>query len=98
MAHPDRMPPAHRPSGIEQLARGFDFDIGAAEFSGMAALDDAAELGGHGHLAVADAEHGNAGVENRLWGARRAFLMHRFRPAGEEHRLRLYLREGPFPL
>ena len=61
---------------FEQLARGFDLDIGAAEFAMMAALDLAAELGGHGHLAVADAEHGNAGIENGLRRARRARLVH----------------------
>jgi len=32
----------------------------------VAALDLAAELGGHGHLAVADAEHGDAGIEDCL--------------------------------
>ena len=66
MAHPDLMAFAHAPGGIEQLARGLDLDIGAAEFAVMAALDLAAELGGHGHLAVADAEHGNAGIEDEL--------------------------------
>ena len=98
MAHPDRMPLAHAPGGIEQPACGLDLDIGAAELAVMAALDLAAELGGHGHLAVADAEHRNAGIEDRLRRARRACLMHRFRAAGEDHRLRLHLREGGFGL
>ena len=98
MAHPDRMLFAHRPGGLEQVARRLDLDIGAAEFAVVAALDLAAELGGHGHLAVADAEHGNAGIEDQLRGAGRAFLMHRFRAAGEDHRFRLHLLEGGFGL
>ncbi len=98
MAHPHRMPFARRPGGIEQPASGLDLDIGAAEFAVMAALDLAAELGGHGHLAVADAEHGNAGIEDCLRRARRAFFVHRFRAAGEDHRLRLHLLEGGFGL
>ena len=91
MAHPDRMLFAHAPGGIEQRACGLDLDIGAAEFAVMAALDLAAELGRHGHLAVADAEHRHAGIEDRLRRARRARFMHRFRAAGEDHRFRLHL-------
>ena len=98
MAHPHRMALAHRPGVVEQLARGFHLDVGAAEFAGMPALDLAAELGGHGHLAVADAEHGNAGIEDGLRRAGRACLMHRFRTAGEDHRFRLHLLEGGFRL
>ena len=97
MAHPHRMPLAHVPGGIEQPARGLDLDIGAAEFAVMAALDGAAELGGHGHLAVADAEHRHAGIEDRLRRARRACLMHRFRAAGEDHRFRLHLQRTRLP-
>ena len=89
---------AHRPGGLEQVARSLHLDIGAAEFAVMAALDLAAELGGHGHLAVADAEHGNAGIEDQLRGARRAFLVHGLRAAGEDHRFRLHLLEGGFGL
>ena len=89
---------AHRPGVVEQSARGLDLDIGAAELAVMAALDLAAELGGHGHLAVADAEHGHAGIEDGLRGARRAFLVNRLRAAGEDHRLRLHLPEGRFGL
>ena len=73
MAHPDRMALAHGPGGIEQPALGLDLDVGAAEFSGMAAFDVAAKLGRHGHLAVADAEHGNAGIR-RSPAARAASL------------------------
>jgi len=98
MAHPDRMPLAHAPGGIEQPAVRLDLDIGAAEFSGVAAFDGAAELGRHGHLAVADAEHGNPGIEDRLWRAGRTLLVHRFRAAGEDHRLGLHLKKRRFRL
>ena len=98
MAHPDRMFFAHAPGGIEQLACCPDLDIGAAEFAVMAALDLAAELGGHRHLAVADAEHGHAGIEDRLRRARRALFVHGFRAAGEDHRLRLHLGKSGFGL
>ena len=94
MAHPDRMFFADAPGGIEQPALGPNLEIGAAEFAVVATLDLAAELRGHGHLAVADAEHGNAGIEDQLRRARRAFLMHRIRAAGEDHRLRLHRPEG----
>src|SRR5579863_10652256 len=85
MAHPDRVPLARLPGGIEQSAVGLDLDIGAAEFTVVAALDLAAELGRHGHLAVADAEYGHSRVEDRLRGARRALLVHRLWTAGEDH-------------
>ena len=42
-----------------------DIEEGAAEFAVVAALDLAAELHAHGLLAVADAEHRHAGVEDR---------------------------------
>ena len=89
---------ADPPGGIEQPTRGFHLDIGTAELAVVPALDLTAELGGHGHLAVADAEHGNAGIEDRLRRARRAFLVHGLRPAGEDHGLGLHLLEGYFGL
>jgi hypothetical protein len=76
MAHPDRMLLAHAPGGIEQRACGLDLDIGTAKLPMVPAFDLAAELGGHGHLAVADAEHRHAGIEDRLRRARRAFFVH----------------------
>ncbi len=98
MAHPDRMALADCPRVLEQAARPLHLDVGAAELAMVPALDLAAELGRHGHLAVADAEHGNTGVEDQLRGARGAFLVHRFRPAGEDHRFRLHLLERGFRL
>ncbi|OIQ71462.1 hypothetical protein GALL_469200 [mine drainage metagenome] len=80
------------------MAGGLDLEIGAAEFAVVAALDLAAELGRHGHLAVADPEHGNPGIEDCLRGARRAFLVHGFRAAGEDHGLRLHRKKRRFRL
>ena len=91
MSHGDRitrMPPGFVVAGTSANA----------PFAVMAALDLAAELGGHGHLAVADAEHGNAGLEDQLRRARRTGFMHRLWTAGEDHRFRLHLAEGGFGL
>jgi hypothetical protein len=70
--HPDLMPLADAPGGIEQAGCRLDFEIGAAEFAAVSAFDLAAELGCHGHLAVTDAEHRHAGIEDCLRRARRA--------------------------
>ena len=59
-----RSPGCHTPSNSAAL--GLDLDLGAAELAVVAALDLAAELLRHGLLAVADAEHRHAGVEDRL--------------------------------
>ena len=60
VAHPHRIALAGLPDAVEESAGLDDLDLGAAEFAGMAALDRAAELLGHGLLAVADAEHRHA--------------------------------------
>ena len=59
----------------------------------VSALDRAAELGGHRHLAVADAEHRHAGLEDRLRRARRSGFVDRFRAARKDHAARLHLGE-----
>ena len=82
------------PQTLEQRARRDDLDLGAAELAMMAALDLAAELRRHRHLAVADAEHRDAGIEDRLRRARRPAFGDRGRAAGEDHRLRLEPLEG----
>ena len=87
-----RSPGFHTPS--MQRAFGADRDLGAAEFAVVAAFDLAAELLGHGHLAVADAEHRHAGSEDRLRRAGAALVGHRGRAAGEDHRLGLQRGEG----
>ena len=94
VAHPDRIALAFSPHALEQRALGDDLDLGAAELAVMAALDLAAELRRHRLLAVADAEHRHAGVEDVLRRPRRDRLGHRGRPAGEDDALRLHLAEG----
>ena len=57
-------PTAARPASS---GRGLlDGDLGAAELAGVAALDLAAQLFAHGHLAVADAQHRHAQPRTRL--------------------------------
>ena len=95
VAHPDGIAFAVAPDILEQVARRLHhLDVGAAEFAVMAALDRAAELRRHRHLAVADAEHRHAGVEDRLRRARRAGLVNRRGAAGEDDAARLHRGEG----
>src|SRR5690606_14669091 len=79
---------------FEQRALVLDLEEGAAELTVVAALDPAAELGAHGLLAIADAEHGDAGLEDFLRRARAADIDGRGRAAGEDHRLRTDALEG----
>jgi len=72
----------------------FDFDIGTAEFGGVAAFDDAALLEAQRLLAVADGEDRHARLEHRLGRAGAALAGHRVGAAGEDDALRLQLREG----
>ena len=94
MAHPHRIMRTRRPDALQQRARRRHGDFGAAEFAMMAALHVAAELRRHGHLAVADAEHRHAGIEDRRRRARAARVGHRGRAARQDHRLGLQTREG----
>ncbi len=98
MAHPDVVASALLPDAVEQRAVVGDLDGGAAELAVMPALDGAAELLGHGLLAVADAEHRHAGIEDRHRRGRRIVVEHGSRPAGEDHGFRLHLLEGRFGL
>ena len=82
------------PHALEQRGVLHHLDLGAAEFAVMPALDLAAELRRHRLLAVADAEHRHAGIENRLRGARRRRFGHRGGAAGEDHAARLHRGEG----
>ncbi len=59
----------------------------AAEFADVRALGVAAELHAHRHLAVADAEHRHARGEHIIRGARRAFVKHAGRAAGQDDAL-----------
>ena len=59
------------PDALEQRAVLRDLrDRRGRTRGGRPAFDLAAELGAHGLLAVADAEHRNAGLEYRIVGAR----------------------------
>ena len=94
MAHPDRIAPrpcARRP---RTAALRLHLDLGASELAMVPAFDTAAELGGHRHLPVADAEHRHAAVEDRLRRARAAFLVHGLRAAGQDDGLRLHVPKG----
>src|SRR5215831_976123 len=64
----------------------------------MAGLDLAAELLAHRHLAIADAEHGNAERKDLLRGARRVRFGDAGRTAGENDCLRRRRREDFFRL
>ena len=71
MAHPDRIALADLPDAVGERRRYRQLDLGAAELAVMAGLDLAAELMRHGLLAVADAEHRQAGLVDRHRGKRR---------------------------
>ena len=76
MAHPHRIALADLPNAVIQRRRLCHLDLGAAELAVMAALDLAAELLRHGLLAVADAEHGYAGLIDRHRRQRRVLVEH----------------------
>ena len=84
MAHPDGGLHPRLPDAVEQRRRARDLERGAAELAGVAAFDLAAQLRHHGLLAIADAEHGHARVEDRLRRPRRARLMHAGRTARQD--------------
>ncbi len=94
VAHPDRIFLALLPHALEQRRVLGHRHFGAAEFAVMPALHLAAELMRHRLLAVADAEHRHAGLEDRHRRERRARLEHRGRSAGQDHGLRLHRGEG----
>ncbi len=89
VAHPHRVLGALVPEALEQRGGAGDLQIGAAELAVVPALHAAAELRHHGLLAVADAEHRQAGREHPVGRARRAELGDAGRPAGQDHRLGL---------
>ena len=96
MAHPDDVLALVFPDAGEEPRGRDDVEVGAAELAMVAALDLAAELLGHGHLAVADAEHGQAALEHCLRRAGRADVGDRGRAAGEDHAFRAEGRESFF--
>ncbi len=84
MAHPHRGPLAHLEHALEQRRVVDDLKFGAAELACVAAFDLAAQGSHHGLLAIADAEHRHAGIEDGLRHLRRARLGHAGRPARED--------------
>ncbi len=64
MAHPHQLASAGCPHAVEQTTVFGDLDVGGPELMVVGERDLAAELGNHGLLAVADAEHGLAGLKN----------------------------------
>ena len=80
MAHPDRVALALPPDPLEQGRILRHQHLGAAEFAVVPGLHRAAELLRHRLLAVADAEHRDAGLVDRLGGKRRVLVEHRGRP------------------
>src|SRR5690606_20026665 len=89
VAHPDLVPRARRPDAVEQRAVLLDFKEGAAELTVVAPFHLAAKLRAHGLLAVADAEHRNARLEDDVRRAGAADLDGRGGAAGEDDGLRL---------
>ena len=96
VAHPYGVALALAPHPLEQGRVGDHLDLGAAELAVMPRLDGAAELRRHGLLAVADAEHRHARLEDALRRARRGVARHRFRPARQDDALRLHLAKSLF--
>ena len=89
VAHPHGVGLALGPHALEQGRIGDHLQLGAAELAVVAALHPAAELRHHGLLAVADAEHRQAGLEHPVRRPGRAELGDAGRPAREDHGLGL---------
>ena len=98
VAHPHRRARSGLPHIAEERRVGDDLKLGAAEFARMSALDGAAKRGDHRLLAVANAEHGDAGVDQRRRELRGAGLMHGGWAAGEDDGLGQDRRERRFRL
>ena len=75
------------PDAVEQRAVAGHLDEGAAELAVVGALDLAAELRAHRLLAVADAEHRHAQLEDDLPARAALALVHRGRAAREDDAL-----------
>ena len=66
MAHPHLVALALLPHVLEQCVVARNLEEGAAEFAVIGKLDLAAQLRAHGLLAIADAEHRKAELEDFL--------------------------------
>ncbi len=94
MAHPDRRGFARPGHALEQRRRRLDLDQRRPVLALARWLDHAAEPVDHALLAVADAEHRDAGLEHGVRNLRRAFVENAGRSAGQDDRLRLERRDG----
>src|SRR5258708_3312497 len=94
MAHPHRIPLALAPYAVEQRTILGHLHLGAAELAVMAALDLAAELVRHRLLAVADAEHRQAGLIELGRRQGGVGVETRSRAAGRDHGPGLHRRKG----
>ena len=74
---------------VEQTFRLVDEGLGLAIFAKGGLVDIRAQGIGHGLEAVADAQYGNAGLEQFLVHTRRARLEHRSRTTGKDDGLRI---------
>ncbi len=89
VAHPDVQQAVALGAGVvldvaQQLRMSARPHLGIAVFAMGRGDDGAAELGGHGLEAVADAKHRHAEVEDQRVGARGLGLMHGLGSAGED--------------
>ena len=93
MAHPDLHPGGPIAQVAQQRRAGRGLDIGMAELARRPGLDAAAELVRHQLHAVADAEHGQAELEERGIARGGARFVDAGRAAGEDEALRRARRE-----
>ncbi len=96
MAHPHLVALALAPDAVEEGIGGLHLDEGLAELPMVRGLHGAAELGAHGLLAIADAEHGKSATEHGIGGPRASPLMDRGRPARQDDALEARPVEGLF--
>ncbi len=94
MAHPHLMRLALRPEAVEQAAAIGNIDKRMAEFATVAAADITAKLRHHHLLAIANAEHRHAALENGRRHARAVIVEHRRRRSGQDHAARLHPCKG----
>ena len=86
VAHPHGQPTVDPEASEQAIGAVFDdVDVRAAELALGRGFDGAAELGGQRVHAIADAEHGDPGVEHLVGNAGRRDFGHGFRAAGENH-------------
>jgi len=94
VAHPDLVAFALGPETVEQCAIVTDLDEGAAELTRIAREHFAAQLVHQRLLAVADAQHRQAAVQDLRRNARAVLIQHRCGRSGQDHAGRVHAGEG----